>query len=572
MPTPTDPFELPESRPAPPYPLPPPSGVSATSVLDDAPFPPELTTGEKIAASRRRRQRRVPFVVRLWGAIRRGWASLLAAFASATASGHAHQPKSLMQRIVAGTPAWFVSLLVHASLMLMLGWIAIEAHEEITEEMAVEMAPVESFEDEIFAETIGDQLEVPTTGMTPDDLSKELSTTYSISDGPEVDDPLSAPPDSLDMSGDGSSFFSEIETPSIGNALEGRQEGRKEALIGAYGGTMTTQDSVKLALAWIARQQGKDGSWALDGPYSEGSNAKNRLSATAMAMLAFLGDGHTHLQDGPYRRQVLRGYRAMAKLQGKEGEFIPDDAQNSHHLYTHAQCTIVMCELYGLTQDSEVREVAMKAVEYCVKIQSAEGGWRYFPGQQSDTSVTGWFVMALQSARMAKLDVPQETLDRVKAYLDTVSSHEGSRYAYLPDRVETPPMTAEALLCRQYLGWKRDDSRLLEGVAYVGQHPVDWKSRNVYYWYYATQVMHHMGGKPWVEWNKVMRQVVPENQIPNGKERGSWDPTDDQWGGAGGRLFVTCLSTYMLEVYYRHMPLYSVNPTAQASAGSTESR
>ena len=31
----------------------------------------------------------------------------------------------------------------------------------------------------------------------------------------------------------------------------------------------------------------------------------------------------------------------------------------------------------------------------------------------------------------------------------------------------------------------------------------------------------------------------------------------DQWGQHGGRLYTTCLSIYMLEVYYRHLPIYN---------------
>ena len=65
-----------------------------------------------------------------------------------------------------------------------------------------------------------------------------------------------------------------------------------------------------------------------------------------------------------------------------------------------------------------------------------------------------------------------------------------------------------------------------------------------------------MGGKTWSDWNRVMRQAVPEHQIKTGEERGSWSPAGDQWGQHGGRLFTTCLSIYMLEVYYRHMPLF----------------
>ena len=86
----------------------------------------------------------------------------------------------------------------------------------------------------------------------------------------------------------------------------------------------------------------------------------------------------------------------------------------------------------------------------------------------------------------------------------------------------------------------------------VSANPISYENQNVYYWYYATQVMHHMGGKAWSDWNRVMRQVVPEHQIKAGEERGSWSPVDDQWGQHGGRLYTTCMSIYMLEVYYRN--------------------
>src|SRR5262249_11536607 len=139
-------------------------------------------------------------------------------------------------------------------------------------------------------------------------------------------------------------------------------------------------------------------------PYSNGSASENHLAATAMAMLAFQGDGQTHMENGPFRRNVQRGLAALLKAQGADGGFVDDSTPMYHRLYTHAQCTIVLCELYGITQDSQVREPARKALEYCLKIQAPQGGWRYVPFQDSDMSVSGWFVMALQSARMAKMD------------------------------------------------------------------------------------------------------------------------------------------------------------------------
>ena len=500
----------------------------------------------------RRRHQRAPLVKRAWTAL----GARIAAMAQPAKVHDPLRPQGKLDRILGATPPWLVSTVVHASIILILGWIAVEAHQEVAEEMSVALAPIEEFtDDDVFAEKLGQQLEIP-NDLPNNELVTEFDPTYSHSALPEVEDPLSAPGGALDLTGEGTSFFSDITAPSIGNALTGRQEGRKEALMASYGGTRTTQEAVLLALAWLARNQGRDGAWSLMGPYEDGSARENKPAATAMAMLAFLGDGHTHMKDGPFRRNVQRGIKALLKFQNKEGFFVDNEVQAQQQLYTHAQCTIALCELYAITDSSALREPAQRAVEYCVKIQAPEGGWRYFPFQDADTSVTGWFVMALQSARMAKLDVPKEALDRVGGFLDSVESHGGERYAYQPQRVDTVAMTAEALLCRQYLGWYRHDPRLTRAVEFLGDYPVDWGKRDVYYWYYATQVMHHVGGQPWVKWNRVMRQELPEHQVRSGRLRGSWDPDGDAWGNTAGRLYTTCLSTYMLEVYYRHLPLY----------------
>ena len=132
-------------------------------------------------------------------------------------------------------------------------------------------------------------------------------------------------------------------------------------------------------------------------------------------------------------------------------------------------------------------------------------------------------------------------------------------------------MAAEGLLCRQYLGWKRDHPALIKGAAFLDQHPINYetqdeKNTNVYYWYYATQVLHHMEGTAWEKWNAVLRKEVPARQVTTGKERGSWNPTTDVYDHSIGRLYVTCLSIYMLEVYYRHLPLYSYSRGDTAAA------
>jgi hypothetical protein len=132
----------------------------------------------------------------------------------------------------------------------------------------------------------------------------------------------------------------------------------------------------------------------------------------------------------------------------------------------------------------------------------------------------------------------------------------------VPGQAKKLSMTAEGLLCRQYLGWPRNDKRLNRGVDVLVKNlpSSDEGKTHVYYWYYAAQVCHHMEGDPWRKWNYAMREALPALQIREGKERGSWDPTMDETTGVngGGRLFVTCLATYSLEVYYRHLPIYQL--------------
>jgi len=411
----------------------------------------------------------------------------------------------------------------------------------------------------VFAEELGEQLEEDLLQMAQLEMPElEIAEPVFSKDLTIVEDPFAAPPE-LDPTVDAVTSTSDIEAPSIGIALSGREKGAKQALLAAYGGTATTEAAVQAGLAWLAKQQDiRTGLWSLAGPYADGAQAENKLAATAMALLAFQGAGNTH-KSGKYKRAVQRGMDALIKTQDDDGNFFKQGPYH-HRLYSQAQATIVVCELYGMTKDEKYLRPARKALGYAVWAQSPTlGGWRYIPRQESDTSVTGWFVMAFMSAKMAGLEVPSPTLDAVSKYLDRATT-DGAIYSYRPGETPkmTPPtMTAEGLLCRQYLGWERDDPRMRQGIRVLLQNPVDYADMNPYYWYYATQTLHHIGGEEWDEWNMVMRERIPAQQVKQGAEQGSWSPTGDQlWGHHGGRLYSTCLSIYNLEVYYRHLPIY----------------
>ena len=172
--------------------------------------------------------------------------------------------------------------------------------------------------------------------------------------------------------------------------------------------------------------------------------------------------------------------------------------------------------------------------------------------------------MALKSAQMAGLAVDTGKLDLVQKWLRSVAKgHYMGLFAYQPFREPSPTMTAVGLLCRQYLGAGKDERFMQEGVEYLMNNMPDADNRDVYCWYYSTQVMHNLVDANWDRWNRQVRRVLIETQCRDQScATGSWDPehpSPDGWGAKGGRVFMTSLSTLTLEVYYRYLSLYKVS-------------
>lgn len=453
------------------------------------------------------------------------------------------------------TPAWLVSLVAHFILVILLALFTVVTYHE--EPQVIEAT---------YAEQLGEQLEydMQILDMKEYEIDANSGSLESFTENADI--PLPKSLTEIDLVGSEAARLDEVEIP--GTELMARGEGAtKRALLKAYGGNATTEQSVAAALEWLKRNQLRDGSWSLKESYADGAPIENKISATAMALLAFQGAGHTD-RSGDHAKVVARGWRYLLGNLDADGSFLERETFIvQHRPYTQAQATIALCELYAMTNDPELKPKAQAAIDYAVEWQAREGGWRYTERVESDLSVTGWFLMALQSARMGGLEVPEQTLRNVDGFLETVASKPadgvtfplGSRYQYRDQRAEnfTPTMTAEGLLCRQYRGWKQDDPRLEDGMEYVLRNPMQWERPNVYYWYYATQVAHHMEGDHWRRWNQDLRQIVPEHQVKGGREKGSWDPANDEQGVKAGRLYMTCMCTYMLEVYYRHLPIYS---------------
>ena len=344
--------------------------------------------------------------------------------------------------------------------------------------------------------------------------------------------------------------------------------GTKKAMLGSGGGTKRTERAVAAALAWIARHQNPDGSWSIDyhsrceGPGCTGPGSSNAPgAATALGLLPFLAAGQTHETKGPYKQKIYAGICWMISHQLPTGDLSVTGGQTQ--MYSHGIATIMLCEAYGMSHDKRLEGPARAALRFIEVGQDQQtGGWWYTHRQPGgDTSVFGWQFMALKSGVMAGLAPSHVCFDLAKKWLDSVSKEPKGQFAYMPDKGPSNTMTAVGLLCTQYLGANSLDPRLVEGTRYLMNNPPDTKTRNNYYWYYATQVMHNQPGPEWDDWNRQMRTVLIKTQCGDpGCANGSWDPAKpgpDPWAAQGGRLMMTSLAALTLELYYRYPPLYA---------------
>ncbi|MFO0897948.1 MAG: prenyltransferase/squalene oxidase repeat-containing protein [Pirellulales bacterium] len=461
-------------------------------------------------------------------------------------------------------PAWLISLIVHLIAMILLGLWTVNPEEDRQITLSVRIGPSDregAFRGE--EQPKATEFERPGVPDAPDPPPTDPAEIEAARDAAEL---VTGPADPPGNRPERSEVVRALATAGRARMFEGRDPRVRAQVVEQEGGTTFTEAAVARGLRWIARHQNENGSWSLhsfqfagdcDGQCG-GQGDFSDTAGTALALLPFLGAGQTH-EHGRYQKEVAGGLRWLIRKQRENGDL---RGEGVGRMYAHGQAAIVLCEAYALTQDEQLREPAQAAIDFIVDAQHEAGGWRYSPGEPGDTSVLGWQLMALRSGRMAGLRVPTETMLAANRFLDDVQyDRDGALYCYQVGREPTPAMTAEALLCRQYLGWPRKHKGLQLGIVYLlSDHLPSRDDANIYYWYYATQVLHHYGGKPWQFWNERQRALLVEMQETEGHEAGSWSPAGGAPGThdvqSGGRLYMTSLAVCCLEVYYRHLPIY----------------
>ncbi len=346
-----------------------------------------------------------------------------------------------------------------------------------------------------------------------------------------------------------------------------------------YGGGHNTESSVIAGLIWLKNHQNPDGSWsckrfmnncskgACGGP---GGNDMYDAGLTGLALLAFLGAGHTPYE-GKFKAVVDSALRSIRSRQDEEGCVWPKEG-DSGWIYCQAVCTMALAEAYAMTfHDPGLKASAQKAADCLAGCRNPGQGWRYGvkPGD-SDTSCTAWAASALRIAQMSGLEVPREALDGALNWFGGVTDDTyfrtgyiekgdpGSRPADTQDRFKPgEAMTAASIFSRILIEGRKalKTPASIGGANLLRQKLPQWDTGggtiDMYYWYWGSLSMFQLGSQFWKSWNTSLKNAVIPTQIAKGCENGSWDPVC-VWGSSGGRVYSTAMNVLSLETYYRY--------------------
>lgn len=366
-----------------------------------------------------------------------------------------------------------------------------------------------------------------------------------------------------------------------------RTQKDRETWIGEVGGTAASELGVTEGLDWLARHQDEDGHWGPDclGPKGsrcdkehpcEGRGGAYEAAQTGLAVLAFQAGGNYDFNERRYSENVHRGLDWLAARQGPNGEIVGSrnpvvavsnerQPYDSRYMYEHSIATFALAEACAVARsaqrhvDEKYLAAAIKAVKFIEAQQHDDGGWRYsnFKPEPSDTSISGWAMLALKTANEADLKVERPTMTRMTAFFKRMADPLTGRTHYQNVQYISDATTGVGMMVDEFIN-RQPDSELVHLAAdYLADEAEGrWSNGHndkpdYYLWYNCTLAMFMAGGEPWKRWNDVVRNHVLSLQL-HGTEcnRGSWEP-NDPWGSEGGRIFSTALAVLTLEVYYR---------------------
>jgi prenyltransferase/squalene oxidase-like repeat protein len=334
---------------------------------------------------------------------------------------------------------------------------------------------------------------------------------------------------------------------------------------------------VERALNFLISQQQPDGSFPTM-PHAQ-------PGVTSLCVLGFMAHGHTP-GDGTYGERLEQATEFIMACQKENGLITlygPDGPkitrEISHELgtaatYNHAIASLTLCEMYGMghaKQRAQMQRVINKALEAALEMQrwpkdspGDKGGWRYvddFDTNDSDLSVTGWYLMFLRSARNAGFNVPKQAIDDAVGFVRRVFQQNYGAFGYTVGTGRSPSRgTAGAgILALGHAGYhnsfeaQRTGQWLMQYSFEVYNDTLGLdRDRYHYSLFNCCQGMYQLGSPYWEQFFPRTVRTVLAHQQPDG----SWDAESYHRDRQFGNSYTTALVLLSLAAPNQLLPIF----------------
>ena len=312
--------------------------------------------------------------------------------------------------------------------------------------------------------------------------------------------------------------------------------------------TPKTKAAIAKGLRFLAGRQVESG--RDKGAFGATSYAGS-VGICGLAGLALMADGNTP-GVGMYGKHVENAVGFIVRNTNNSG-YIAKPGNEVGNMYCHGFAMLFLAQASGMSLNSDLDGKIQDAINLLVAAQNNQGGWRYHPNSRdSDTSCSGWALMALRSAKLNGADVPDKAIEDAVAYLFKNFSPQGGHFGYSSPHNQKNSLTGMGLLCLELCG-RHGSPETVKAADYIMQNfrALEGDQFEFYGNYYNAQAMFQIGGKYWETYADWMYETYLKKQNPGG----SWNSKE------AGEVYGTAMMTLAFTVPYRQLPIYQRDET-----------